>query len=403
MSNIKHIFMIFLIVTGFLLLNVEVHTSSGITVMPGAINLGDVVKGTYYTRQITIINSGEEPIGIALSSEGLLASYITFSQDSDFSYTFDYLNVSKKENVLVRFFIPLTFPSGFFNTTIYVKTADFFDKDNNNTQTSSIYLSFPICVTLNATGEVNLSGEITYLEIKDNEVGYPILFHIGFLNKGNVIAFPAIYINISRGSWYIDNLKHSQTWIDSGRGEIIAIEWDTENREPGAYDARVTIVLDENIIEDQNLSFQILPRGSLTRNGELQNLSFSGNLQVGNTIKIIASFKNTGGIETTAKLIGEVYIDDNLVDSIESDGYLVKTGRASELISYYKLVELGQYTINGYVLYEGNQTSIKTISFQMGDELFGNVLNTILLFIVVIIIFSFILYFYRRKKSDSVD
>ena len=123
------------------------------------------------------------------------------------------------------------------------------------------------------------------------------------------------------------------------------------------------------MIDTRNLTFQILPRGSVTRKGELLNLTYNGTLAIDNTIKIFGEFRNTGLIETEAKLILEIYRDDKFIDTLESEEILVARGNKFTFTNYLKITEAGKYNIRGYVTYETNKTAIKTLSFEVGGAL----------------------------------
>ncbi len=84
---------------------------------------------------------------------------------------------------------------------------------------------------------------------------------------------------------------------------------------------------------------------------------------VGRYIKIPVTFENTGTIDTKAKFVGELYINGNLVDVVNTDELLVPVGEKSDLIAYLKIETPGDYKIKGHVLYEGKKTDEKELAF----------------------------------------
>jgi hypothetical protein len=95
-------------------------------------------------------------------------------------------------------------------------------------------------------------------------------------------------------------------------------------------------------------------------------MSYEGTLAVDKTIKIITEFWNAGRTEVPAKFIGEVYKDGALVDHIESEQLSVPQWEKRSLISYFKIKEVGKYTVEGYVLFKDKKTDVASLEFEVG-------------------------------------
>ncbi|MBN1762747.1 MAG: hypothetical protein JW878_06705 [Methanomicrobia archaeon] len=115
----------------------------------------------------------------------------------------------------------------------------------------------------------------------------------------------------------------------------------------------------------QDLAFDILETGTLTRTGELTDLCCEGEPLIGELMKVLATFKNTGAIDTKAKFSGEVYRNGKLLETIASEELAVPVTETRTLTSYYKFEEPGTYKISGYVIYEGKQTETKEVLFEV--------------------------------------
>ena len=83
---------------------------------------------------------------------------------------------------------------------------------------------------------------------------------------------------------------------------------------------------------------------------------------------IQATFVNTGQIDTKAKFVGEVYHNDILVDTLQSEELLVAVGNMEFLEAYFKPGQPGEYRVNGHVIYEGKKTEEKEISFAITED-----------------------------------
>jgi len=66
-----------------------------------------------------------------------------------------------------------------------------------------------------------------------------------------------------------------------------------------------------------------------------------------------------------AKFRGEIYHEDDLLDVLGSEEMFVESGETAKLVSYYKILEPGNYTIKGRVLYAGKETEEKEVSFSV--------------------------------------
>jgi len=340
-------------------------------VVPANISMKDVLKDTIYHKSIRIYNNGDEPISYELNASKNMKSWVTFFKSGDLTKPITEITVHDKEIVIVEFLIPSNVANGEYTGTINVTTNP--SGETKNDTSSKVLINFPVQVSLTTTGEQILTGNVTSLKVKDTEVGQQVLFTCGFINTGNVIATPTIDISITRkGGFPIDNFTYAKTSVDLDSGKEIIVPWDTTDREPGMYQASVSVFLDDKRLTQQNFTFELLPRGTLTREGELIEVTCSKNPTVGKFMMINATFKNTGRIETAAQCFLEIHRNDELVDIVKSEDEPIVDVNDEYLFSiYYKLEQGGHYDIDAYVQYENNKTAITTVSFDAGG-LFEN-------------------------------
>ena len=123
--------------------------------------------------------------------------------------------------------------------------------------------------------------------------------------------------------------------------------------------------LDGKVLAEKDLLFEILPLGTLSRSGEIKEVVIDGTTIVKFTSKVIATFENTGQIDTMAKFTGEVYLDGNLVQTITSDELLVKRGKQEVLTAYFTPEKPGKYTIKVQVNYEGKKSDVKEVNLDI--------------------------------------
>jgi hypothetical protein len=381
---------------------VQITVSDGIGVVPAFIEMDNRLKGATYNRQITIFNSGEEPILFDLQANGDIESWITFYKYENLSVSITNITVDYEQKIIMEFNIPEDIANGEYEGTVDVTS----NRGEKAERGATVNVVFPVRISFNVIGTQILTGNVSEIKIEDVEVGYPLIISLYFLNTGNVIATPVINVDTTRESFPIESFIYSDTDVDVDDGERIFVEWDTTNREPGKYNAHVNISLGDNVLVEVDLPFELFPRGTFTRKGELTNLSYSGSLSKDKTVKIIADFKNTGTIETKGRFIGEVYKDNDLVEIIEGkEEVTIKSRETYTFIEYFTIKEIGKYKVRGYVQYENNKTIAKEISFEVkGFEIAVFSLENVILIglaIVVVGAGARILYLLVKKSKKK--
>lgn len=250
-----------------------------------------------------------------------------------------------------------------------------------------------------------MSGIVQYISTMKNsistigntEVNYPLLIYVRFLNTGNVTVKPKISVDIrTLNDFLVDNFVYEDSEVKPGKVEMIEVDWNTTGIQTDNYKAFVNVALGDNVIYEGELSFEILPEGTLTRRGELLSLTSEGEASVGRFIKIFGVFKNTGEIPTDAMLICEIYKDEELIgveNSLESR-FLVD--EEDTLWSYVMIESYGDYLIKGYVTYSGKKTGVKELSFSLAEQETSPKL--LIGFLAIAVVISLLIVFHRPLK-----
>ncbi len=377
-----------------------ISTGEEAGVLPAVISLDKALKGEqYYKRNIRIINGNDNATTFRLLTEGQVKDWITFYKidDENLENSLKEITIpgNTKEKINVVFQIPEIIANGLYEGNIYVETIN--SEDPNLT---GINIRLPISVFIDVVGDQVLTGEVLSIETTDVEVGQDITFEIDFKNTGNVIATPEVIINISREGYPIDSIVYKDAQIDVDSGEFIIPNWNTYNLEPGKYTANITVKLGDKILHQEDVFFEIYPRGTLTRKGEIIDFYYEGDLSIENTIKIYAKFKNTGAIEIPAKFYLEVYKNNNLIEVLESNEEpIVQIGESYLFSTYYKIKEEGEYFLEGYIVYGNNKTNPVNLSFNI-EKPKANVNITQFGIMIGIVCFAFIGLIYYKKNAN---
>lgn len=386
-----------------LLLLVPTASAIGLGVAPPEFTIEDALKGSDVEKTITVVNVGDEEARFELTATGEIADWISFYElDGATPITTVQVPGEESKKIAVRFHVPSDAASGTYNSTIYVQTIP--EEITNETgAAAAAVLKMSVDATIIVTGIQKLTGTVTDITTRDVEVGYPLKLNIKFQNTGNVIATPSINVEISsEDGEFIDSVVSSDAGVKPGVTDTITVTWDTTGQHVGAYVAEVTVLLGGETLYMQDLAFDILEPGALTRTGELTDLCCEGEPRVGELVKVLATFRNTGAIDTRAKFSGEIYRNRKLVGTIASEELDVPVTETCTLTSYYQFDEPGDYKISGYALYEGKQTETKEVLLEVSNGAAGHILLTPTILIglgiavALIVIFGVVLL--RRKR-----
>jgi hypothetical protein len=286
---------------------------------------------------------------------------------------------SEKQRILLKIQIADDAPNNIYNSTLCIKSIPQETTAGGGAVAQSV-VQMNVTATIMVTGIQILNGTVKSITTADTEIGSPLKIKVLFQNDGNVVAKPTITCCIAKStgcscitnnSSLVDTFAYAETDIMPGKTDTITALWNTTVKEPGDYNVCVNVSLGEEALATKDLPFRILPPGTLTRAGELKLLYIEGDPLVNHVIKVIASFENTGMIDTIAKFKAEIYCNGEFVDVLEGEEKLIAVGETANLISYYKMTMPGDYMIKGTVIYEGKETEAKEASFAVPEPRAG--------------------------------
>jgi len=398
MNHCKIIALALIFLTVFSLSNTQQAESRGLGVGPNYIKLDSAFKNTTYKHPIYIFNENDYDIEAELEISGEPKNWTKFYKLNTPCCPINSINIKNNSNLPVdcKISIPADLANGVYHGMIYVKI-----KPNENitadSNYSSVDLSIPIELYINVTGIQEYNVSIDQILVKSVEIGYPATIKVFFKNNGNVQASPKIDVTITKDGNYIDKISSDSNTIEPGNINTHIFEWDTIGKVSGKYNAYFEIYGDNNLIAQKNVSFELLPPGTIERNGTLKDIIVEGTLEKGKVGKIIATFSNIGAIDLEAQFFGEIYLNGDLIGTIESQQVKVSKYKNHQFVSYLNIEHDGEYTVKGYVLYGGLPTETKELHFNVGFKT-----SDALMFLAVlslIIFFVYLLYCYTKGKK----
>ena len=372
----------------------------GLGVVPSRLSVTDALRGEEYEHMIIVHNTDVMTTTFRPYAEGELSNWISY-YDEEEGNELTKVTVPGKNStrILLKFKIPVDAPSGNYNSTVYVENVP--GSASSSGVGAQMLIRMPVDVTILVTGKQILTGVVNGITLQDIEIDYPLRIKTMFRNTGNVVAKPVIAVNINKDGAVVHSFSKAEKAVKPRTMKEIPVEWDTKGQAVGDYLANVTVSLAGNVLYERELPFKVLEKGTLTRKGVLNTLSYEGEPAVGEMIKTIATFKNTGKIDTNAKFTGEVHRNGKLIETIESDEFEVPVRETTTLTSYLKLDKPGNYRITGYAVYEGKKTDSKELLLEVPgmEEKKGlpaiGVVGALIAFFCAVLILS------RRKEGKK--
>ncbi len=351
-------------------------SAGGIGLAPSRMEIQQAMRGGEYDRSIWIFNPGDDPSDYTLRGTGGGSASIKFYDGPKSSVPLERVTVPGNGNkeVLVRFTIAEQASNGTYEATLVVGTSFGPPGAAGGPSGQAVAAEAESRVRIEVTGNQMLRAAVDEFVTADTEVNYPLRLSAYVRNTGNVTAKPKMVAAVYQGSSLVAQQEYADTEIKPEGKEPLVLEINTKGWRDGDYLAKVAVSLGDSstrtgeVIGEKELRFKVLPVGTLTRAGELAQLVHEGEPVAGRTVRILATFANTGQIETPAVFIGEVYRDGQMLDTIDSREVLVLARQQSQLLSYLKLDAPGNYVVKGKINFGGKQSNEMELAFKAVTE-----------------------------------
>jgi len=385
----------------------------GLGFLPAFIHQENALKGLDpYQQTMYVENPDDITVKVEFSCEGDIESWVSFYDYSNTSNMIDhiFLTADSYKPILLKINIPIDAQSRLYTGNIIASVKTVSDNSTEGSS-SSVELAIPVPVSINVTGEQDLNLTVIDIKAEEQEINRPLTITINFENNGNVVADPTADILITKDDMYIDKLTtKDQNYKVIRPGEIgrYQIIWDTIGKISGKYNAFVNITLDDEVIKQENITLELFPPGTFTKNGTLKEITYDGELKKDSLLKIVAVYINTGEVDTSAIFYGEIYYNGKLLEPLKSPEVTVKKYKQKAFIVYFSPPEDGEYLIKGYVVYDGEESNTVELKLNIGGGAFGintlidplaqNPGLTLLLFVLIILVGLLVL-----QKRDIID
>ncbi|MBN2095705.1 MAG: hypothetical protein JW727_06675 [Candidatus Aenigmarchaeota archaeon] len=376
--------------------------AGGLGIAPSEVHFLNVLRGGYAEVNVTISNPNEVATTVTMVAKGENGDYLTFfSMDQNYiekptevilpsgevavAYMktpglllpVSNITIPAKSKADVRI---VARPPADVQVGIYRGVITFYSNPHLNESVegqygTSIAVALEVPTVIELTGAQNLNFQVTGFNAKNAEMGSPIEFFVSGTNNGNVRATPQVKIEIfDRDMAEIVKVAtfNGTEYLPTTKGTD-RFEISSENMAEGQYWANITVTLGGKIIANQLLTFDLLEPGTMSRMGELVRIESKVWVNAGEITRVEAIFKNTGELSTSAKFKGEVLLDGEIVEVIESEEMTVPQETTMNLTSYFTPKTPGRYIVNGKVYYSKKVTYPKEVIINVREAEGGGV------------------------------
>ncbi len=343
--------------------------STGIGVYPSALGFSDTLRGREYYGTVGVINGGPSEQKYRFETTGATAPWLTFV-GADRTTPIQEVDVPARDRaqVIVKALVPPDIPNGDYGGIIRVLTTATI-RSGAESSGAGVILGAEVVVVLAVTGTQKIDGQFIDAGASDVESGYPLRIQSQLANTGNVQVTATINVDILDAAGNpVDHITSSDQVLYPNDKKAIVTEWDTTGRTLGDRIGRVSIKFGDLDLGTKDVRFNIVPAGTYTRRGELDDVRLVNKPRAGDYAKLVAVFKNTGQIETKGKFVGELYLGDRLIEQLTSTEQLLLPGGAGDLDLLVRVPEDGRYRVTGKINYEGRETDVRDYTFRVGAE-----------------------------------
>ena len=391
MKNKILIVLVFALIIAFT--NVSAEGILGVS--PGQVRFSNVLRGGYAERYITLTISSEDNILITTSKRGEIADWINITE-----------NISIKENIRERVLVsvspPSDIPNG--NYTGYIRiSAEKEDKTLiEQHATSDIKTVIDIYVVVEITDREIIQCRVSEARISSAEKNEEAILSMKILNRGNVRINPLIEGQI----WDKEQITMLNK-ITFNAGEILPTKEETIEYKISTNDLEINQywlnLLVPDCFSEKTLTFDVLEEGAIRSQGELISITTPKQVKTGETIPIIASFRNTGEKQINAQFKGQITRQGRIVQIIESEILNVPINELESFTTYFTPKQEGRYVVTGRVFYDQKRTFERSASIEATrDRFFNNHLTTII-YVILTIIVIITLYKIRIEKRKYLE
>lgn len=372
-----------------------VDAANVVGVSPGTVYFKDVLRGGYAERYLTITTpSLDEGVFIQAKPRGEIASWLQFSEN---------FTVSKDSpgKMLVSIRPPADIPNGNYTGFLRISTGALGGMPSGQAVTA-VRAVLDVAIEVQITDVEVQSCTASAFNVNSAEKGDDVVFDFNVYNQGNIRLNPLVVFEV----WDQDQISIVKSFefrpddLLPTKEQMVHYRMPTQDFETGQYWVNVKV---PDCFSEGLLTFDVLEPGALKSDGVLIRVYSFPWAQVGDTIPVIAEFKNIGEKSVNAKFKGQITLDGKIERIIESDELAVPVSRVENFTFYFTPSKPGSYVARGRVFYDKKRTFEASGVFNIKPDAFS--IKNVLLVVVYVFLMAaiaFLLYkIHNERKKYS--
>lgn len=353
---------------------------TGVGVYPSIVEVPSALRGERYETGTVLLNTSDQPRKFTFEADkdSEIASWVSFATSEAPATLVTEANAPPNGELHIMVYV--TVPSDAASAT-YKGNITY--ASGSTTGENAVVLNIRQEMQITVTGKQVLNVELGDLFTNQIEVGQPLAVQARIVNRSNVSVNPNIVASIRSVSGP-EVARDLQARLDRFRPNeektLPVLEWDSKNQQPGDYIVDYRLLAQGVEFAKGSAPFTLAPFGTLSRSGEIERITFHGELAAGSTSRADVVFKNTGRIDARAKFEGELYRGSTLLTPVESRSeVLARAGEEVTLQVFFPVDKSGKHELRGHVTFEGARTDEASASFGEGGlPLIGDVSASVL-------------------------
>jgi len=387
MNNIR---ILLLCIFTLFLSNIVYGVSIGVS--PGTVNFDNLLREGYAERTIRITTNSEEAIAAHYELEGDIAEWVRFEPNStNFEIS---INDPHELKIIIE-------PSNDARSDSYSGLINFVtDRFASTGSRAGGLVKAAVTLRLGATisDEETRACRAGGFGFGDIEIGYPMELTYRINNDGNVRIKPIVSFEIwdqfQENVLYTSDLNSPE--ILPTVQQIVTEQISIPSLGTGQYWADIAI---DECGSTSKVNFDIVEKGGIIDKGELIEIVNKPWAYVLEPVEIIARFKNTGKRTVSAKFVGDVKLDDKIVEVIDTAEIDIGVGEVTNIQHFFTPVSPGRYVVTGRIYYNKKITFEKGGIINVSPQEEKSETNYLLLLIYLIIIITIIFLIRKIRKE----
>jgi len=384
---------IFILILAGLFFNLETVLAVSLGISPASVEFTDVLRGGYSERWVVISVDSETPVSVDVEPRGEIKDWLNFSKTN--------FSVSKNNPYYLGIFVTPSSdtPNGNYSGFLRVNIGSL-GKGIEERAVGIVRSALDLTVKIGVTDIEIKECSISSVKVDSVEKGDDIVFYADIKNNGNIKLKPSIAIDI----WDKDQISvvkseefYGGSILPTTTGNV-SLRVKSDSLEIGQYWVDF-IALD--CYFSQTLTFDILEEGALKASGILSEIVTRKTSEVGETVLLIAKFKNTGEKELEAQFKGQISRGDSIIQILESEIVKVPVSSTNEFNFYFTPEKSGNYVISGRVFYSGKKTfeSSTTLEVVSGKVNFSSLI-VFFIYAFFTLLILYLIYKIRKKRKS---